>query len=400
MNRTTILLCALLPLFAWAQSNSTIRAFKAEKLYVRALQQYQQGDIRGAIQTFDEVIALDRNHPQAYNAKGDALFELGDFDEAIRSYDIAAQQYPDNASIRNSMGVAAAQMGTFRAAQSYFLEALQIDPNFAAARRNLELAELKMREGNTASNASLSWDDTPVTDYTYGSNLGGNTNGNSNAYPGSSNPSNDPWGDGGTGSNSSWDNNSNWNNDPYSNSNDNGWNDGFIDNGNPRNDNWGTGTNLATGGNTTAPRQPWERPNRNLNQNTYSADRDQLAIGYHSDPYVEIEQVRVTETGTLVSFVVSSLGDDKFPIELAGPGSPEAMYLTDRGFQRVYRLKDIKNFDGWPNEAYELQPGENKWFIAEFERIPNDLYYFHVLEGEQGEPGAWDFYDVELIPTP
>ncbi|MEL7342481.1 MAG: tetratricopeptide repeat protein, partial [Bacteroidota bacterium] len=149
MKRHIFIIALLLPVLALAQENQTIRAFKAEKLYVRGLEQYQNGDIRGAIQTFDQVISLDRNHGQVYQAKGDALYELGDFDEAIESYNIAAQQYPDNANIRNSLGVAAGQMGMYRAAESYFLEALQIDPNLASAKRNLERAQIKIREGST-----------------------------------------------------------------------------------------------------------------------------------------------------------------------------------------------------------------------------------------------------------
>ena len=86
MKRLLFLTALLIPLSIWAQENQTIRAFKAEKLYVRGLELYQNGDVRGAIQTFDQVIALDRNHAQVYQAKGDAFFELGDYDEAIGFY--------------------------------------------------------------------------------------------------------------------------------------------------------------------------------------------------------------------------------------------------------------------------------------------------------------------------
>lgn len=388
MKRHIFIIALLLPVLALAQENQTIRAFKAEKLYVRGLEQYQNGDIRGAIQTFDQVISLDRNHGQVYQAKGDALYELGDFDEAIESYNIAAQQYPDNANIRNSLGVAAGQMGMYRAAESYFLEALQIDPNLASAKRNLERAQIKIREGSTAADQSYAWDDSPIRP-TYPNN-GTQGSGNSDSWG-------EPWNeDSNTGNQSD---------SPFDRPNSN----------NTYDDSWGTGyTNVPSRdqsgnpvGNTSTfndprppvtPALPWERPARDPRKTTFSRDKGEINVTYSTDPFVHIDQVKITSTSTLVIFTVQSVSRDPFMISLEGPGSPEALMITDRQFNRAYRLKNVR-LDGWPQEPYELRPGENKPIIVEFERIPDDLHYFHIVEGESPNPGSWDFYDIELIPS-
>lgn len=373
MKRQIFFLALLLPVLSIAQENQTIRAFKAEKLYVRGLELYQSGNIRGAIETFDQVIALDRNHAQVYQAKGDAFYELGDFDEAIESYTIAAQQYPNNANIRNSLGVAAGQMGMYRAAESYFLEALQIDPNLTSATRNLERAQLKIREGSTAADIGYNWDDDPIRPTgSPVSNSGGNTG----------------WGE-------PWPDNTSGNSDPYpprSNSNsDSDWGTGFTTA--PVNSNTGTQSPVTS----AEPALPWERAARDPRKTTFSRDRGEINVTYRTDPFVHIDQVKITATSTLVIFNVQSVSRDAFLISLEGPGSAGALMITDRQFNRAYRLKNVR-LDGWPQEPYELRPGENKPIIVEFERIPDDLYFFHIVEGETPSAGSWDFYDVELVP--
>lgn len=380
MKRLFFLLPLLSFLAVTAQDNQTIRAFKAEKLYVQGLQLYQNGNVRGAIETFDQVIALDRNHGQVYQAKGDAYFELGDFDKAIESYAIAAQQYPNNASIRNSMGVSAASMTMYRAAESYFLEALQIDPAYAAAKRNLEKTQLLLREGNNGP-TSNPWDEPPVrpsstitttVPSTWGTPWPSTEpGGTASGYP----PSSDPWNSSSGGTT-----------DPI-------WNTGFRPTGTVNSDPLPATPVRGT------PLNPWEREDRNSRQTIYSRERGQVNVTYRTDPFVNIEQVRITENSTLVSFTVQSISKDPFPISLAGVGSPEALMITDRQFGRAYRLKNIR-LEGWPIEPYELRPGETKMIIAEFERIPADLHFFHIVEGEIPSQGSWDFYDVELVDTP
>ncbi len=383
MKRLLFLLPLLCFLALSAQENQTIRAFKAEKLYVQGLQMYQNGNVRGAIETFDQVIALDRNHGQVYQAKGDAYFELGDFDKAIESYAIAAQQYPSNASIRNSMGVSAASMTMYRAAESYFLEALQIDPAYAAAQRNLEKTQLLLREGTNTPNNDP-WTGPPARPTQVIANAPG---GWGDQWPAQQpQQGTDPWGSSSTTTDPY--------NNPFPDNTVGGWSGGYVD-----------GANTPNTPPTSAlpqrgePALPWERPDRDPRQTIYSRERGQVNVTYRTDPFVNIEQVRITENSTLVSFTVQSISKDPFPVSLAGVGSPEAMMITDRQFGRAYRLKNIR-LEGWPAEPYELRPGETKMIIAEFERIPSDLHFFHIVEGEIPSQGSWDFYDVELVTTP
>ena len=137
-----IILTALLafPILLLAQPNATIKAFKAEKLFVQGKTFYENSNYQSAISIFDQVADLDPEHQTVYELRGAAFFKLGDYNSAIEDYELAARPHPQNAEIRNSMGVAAAYLRQYRAAAAYFYEALQIEPNHDGAKTNLDIA--------------------------------------------------------------------------------------------------------------------------------------------------------------------------------------------------------------------------------------------------------------------
>ncbi|RMG67216.1 MAG: hypothetical protein D6722_13575, partial [Bacteroidetes bacterium] len=151
-------------------------------------------------------------------------------------------------------------------------------------------------------------------------------------------------------------------------------------------------------GNTTNP-TPGTQPNppetnRPALPRTYN--RNQILIGEQSDPYLKIEQVKVTQTGTQITFSIQGVGKKPYPVTLDKAGGSNALYLTDRFFRKTYRLRNIRSLQGWPTKPYMLRPGEKKIFVAEFEKIDDDMRFFHILEGTQERKGAWEFFDVEL----
>ena len=67
------------------------------------------------------------------------------------------------------------------------------------------------------------------------------------------------------------------------------------------------------------------------------------------------------------------------------------------GTVEIYRLKSIKNLEGWSlGNAFSLKPRASKLFLAEFDRIDDNVFFFHLLEGKTNKPGAWNIYDIEL----
>ena len=359
-KRILILSLILAPLIMNAQPNATIRAFKAEKLFMQGLQLSQSRSFRDAIDIFNQVIELNANHPKVYEARGEAYYALKDYEKAVNDYLIAAEQNPNDAEIWNNAGVASAKLGMYRAAASYFYEAIQINPSYTMAQQNYENAQKRIETGDPA--IASTWD--PY-----------NTSPN-NPRPGTSNPSSVrpiP----GSGSSSSGTNRPRPR--PYTPGRDN---DPFVDDpfvDDPFVDDTPVG------------------PKRS-DQQEYRYTESQIEIGSRSDTYITIDQVRVTRNSTLVSFTISSLGDRTFPVKLAPRGSADAFYITSRDFKKIYPLRNIKNLPGWPNQPFSLKPGENQLFIAEFDRIDDEVFYFHILEGKSDREEAWNFFDVKLKP--
>lgn len=328
--KSLFLYILLLPLVLLAQPNPTILAFKAEKLFQEGRLQFSEGNFQAALETFNEVVRLDPDHPMVYEMRAEALYQTGDYQRAIDDYVVAARQHPGNAEIRNSMGVAAANLRMYEAAEAYFYEALQIDPTHRAAKENLEKARRKQQE----SGGSNSW--------TFNEN-------DTRPYNGTTRPSS------GSGSGSY---------QPY------------VPPTYPTDN---------AGNNTPAPRL----------EHTYP--KEKVLIGKRTDRYIDIDQVKITSTGTQITFTITNISSKAYPLLLDKPTGTRALYLTDRTLQRTYRLRNIRGLTGWPNSPYMLQPGEkSKTFTAEFDRLDDDVFFFHILEGKGQTPGAWNFWDVEL----
>ena len=354
----------LAPFIVNAQPNATIRAFKAEKLFMQGLQLSHERNFRDAIDIFDQVIELNADHPRVYEARGEAYYKLKDYERAINDYLIAVEQNPNDAEIWNSAGVASAKLGMYRAAAAYFDEAVKINPSYTMAQQNYDNAIKHLEEGD--QNIASNWD--PFgnrPDVNYGSN----------PRPGYDRPIRPspvrPIS--GTGSSD-------------------------INNPRPR------PRPFTSGSNSNNPLIDDDFSNANpigpsrSNQQEYRYTESQIEVGLRTDTYISIDQVRVTHNSTLVSFTINSLGDRTFPTKMAPTGSTDAFYLTTRDFKKIYPLRNIKNLPGWPNQPFSLKPGEDQLFIAEFDRLDDDVFTFHILEGKTEREEAWNFYDVKIKP--
>lgn len=344
MKRIFLVLVVALPLVLLAQPNPTIQAFKAEKLFVQGRTLFESGDYAGAIELFNQVVELDDNHSMVFEMRGDAFYELERYREALADYRDASRLHPDNAELRNNMGVVAAQLGMYVAASGYFNEALEINPEHETARENLTKAERRAQEDPAfngriaANNRDRERDRQRLKDQ-----LKGRTNSSSNRNPRTSST-------------------------------------------NPR-----TNTKSNTRTNTKPKTPPSRFPHSYLKK-----DRD-IQVGQQSDPFFNIIKVQVTKTSTRVTFELESSGDEPFTVKLEGKNSPDAFYITDRAMSRTFKLKKITGLRNWPNEPYVLHPEDPALtFVAEFERLDEDMFIFHLLEGRQEREGTWDFWDVKL----
>lgn len=346
MNKTLFWIACLLPVLLPAQPVRTIDRFRAEQVFRQGEQAYLNRDYWNAVQAFNEVEKLNPAQPRLYEFRAESYFNLNKFEEALADYSRALASDPVNAELFNSKGVAAARLARYDEAMDNFYQALRIDANHTGAKTNLDIAQKRRQEmGGT----SYAVNPVPVTTWAQP--------GSTTWSPGSGQPS----GTTGTqpGQGSTW--------------------------------NQYTSTNPAERGQDLTARPPVKPADR-----TYGPDK--FIIGGQTDPMIVIKQVRVNPSGTQVTFEVSNASGQPFPVSLDRIGGVTALFITDKSFTRQYRLRSIRGLRDWPNTPLTMQPGDKPIvFVAEFDKIDDDITVFHVLEGTENRTHAWDFYEVRLI---
>jgi tetratricopeptide (TPR) repeat protein len=342
MKKFIFFILVTIPLSLLAQNGipSKIDEFKAEKEFLKGLEQYERENYRASIDYFNQALRLDVNHRKAHELLGEAYFKMGDYNAAIENYQMASQKDPENAELRNSMGVAAAYLKQYRAAAAYFYEALRIDPNHKGAQTNLRIANQRLEE--IGEDPFQEEDYIPPT----------------------------------------------WVNDDWNKTQPDEWD---YEDDNPDNPLIVDNPLLQDNNDPDLETKPLVR--------TY--DKSEIKVGDQNDPYITIERIKFTENSTRITFVVRNISEEVFPIELDRRNGSNAFYLTDRGFQKIYKLKKIYSLDGWPQKPYPLRPNENnKMFTAEFDRLDDEVETFHILEGKSDRKYTWDFWDVEFQEMP
>ncbi|MEL6672388.1 MAG: tetratricopeptide repeat protein [Bacteroidota bacterium] len=382
--RKKLLTCLflLVPFFTFAQ-RPIIERFKAERLFVKGLKEYQGGNYSQAITTLDEVISMDNRHDKAFELRGDAQYALKNYEAAIENYYQAVDLHPEDGTLWFNMGVAAAQNRNYPAAANFFLKTLEIEPDNQKAEEYYQKAKLKAdQNGGEFPDPYSDWVANNSNYYNYGQP--------NQPYGGSYDQPYDPYGTGGGDPYGTGDQSTPYNN-PYNNPYDpygsDPQKDPYGTNPYGNNDPYGTTKNPTTTRSEVGGRLPREVSG----EQSYKPK-----VGWQTDQYLTIKNIKITERSTLITFHIVSTSRQSFPIQLDDIGGANAWYLTDREFKERYELRDIKRLSGWPDKPFTLKPGKGLTFHAEFERLPDDLHFFHLLEGSGEREGSWDFYDIEL----
>src|SRR5207247_8751860 len=96
-----LILYAAAPVCAQAQS-----ARDFERLFVRALELQQAGDVLGAIDTYKTALAIIPDRADALSNLGAAYVRLGQYDDGIKQYQAALNADPTSNAIRLNLGLA------------------------------------------------------------------------------------------------------------------------------------------------------------------------------------------------------------------------------------------------------------------------------------------------------
>lgn len=118
----------------------------------------------------------------------------------------------------------------------------------------------------------------------------------------------------------------------------------------------------------------------------------------YTSPYIEsqtqsdvhISSVVVSSFATTIHFYYENTQENNQNIWLNNPGHPDAFYIYANG--EYYSLISTSGIGNEDNKT-SIEPNEKIEFLARFNRIPNDITSFDLMEGDNG---TWNFYGINL----
>ena len=90
-----------------------------------------------ALAGYDRALALQPDHAEALNDRGNILNELKRFEEALASYDRALAVRPDYVEPLSNRGISLSGLGRFEEALASYNRALKVQPDFSKAHNNM-----------------------------------------------------------------------------------------------------------------------------------------------------------------------------------------------------------------------------------------------------------------------
>jgi Flp pilus assembly protein TadD len=94
----------------------------------QAWQQHQAGNLAEAERAYDQLLAIEPNHPDVNNLLGLLCIQAGRFGEAEACIRTALRSDPDNAQAHYNLGIASAKQQRFTEAATHFGRAVELQP--------------------------------------------------------------------------------------------------------------------------------------------------------------------------------------------------------------------------------------------------------------------------------
>jgi len=139
---------AALPLRAQGQTEADF-----ERLFTRALELHQAGDILGAIDTYKAALTISPGRADALSNLGAAYVRLGQYDDAIGQYEAALKAAPDSHATRLNLALAYYKSARPAQAIPHLRRVIASDPQ--ARNAYLVLADCYLQTGQDEDAVSL-----------------------------------------------------------------------------------------------------------------------------------------------------------------------------------------------------------------------------------------------------
>jgi len=113
-------------------------------LIERGIRKAEEGDYKGAIEDFNQVLSINPNQGTAYAFRGAARAELREYSRAIEDLTQALQLNPHHAAAYAYRGDAQAELTNYRKAIEDYTQALRLKPDFATVHRKRSSVRLQL----------------------------------------------------------------------------------------------------------------------------------------------------------------------------------------------------------------------------------------------------------------
>jgi len=171
---------------------------------------------------------------------------------------------------------------------------------------------------------------------------------------------------------------------------------------------------LAAGCNTSTPPPSEEKVEPQAPPTPTAARTDfpslkgryKLNVVCDTSAQLTIKSVEVTDKNTVIelsfrnAFIKDASPTDS--IRTAAPGKSTAFYIDDPESTKEYKLLSVKGIELEPKFT-KIKEGDTLNFTLTFERIPDSLIKFNLIEGKTKSVGTdnqpldtWTFMNVEL----
>lgn len=117
---------------------------KARPLMEDGLRRAEQKDWAGALEAFNQALAISPRYGDAYIAMGDTYMNMGKYKEGFNAYQQAISVAPSNPAAHYSLGAAYNDMAQYGDAFKHFIQAIRLDSNFAEAHYGIGYAYLRL----------------------------------------------------------------------------------------------------------------------------------------------------------------------------------------------------------------------------------------------------------------
>lgn len=128
----------------WSRSGDAA----TDRLFNRGVEQMRDGRLRGAVDTFNRVIAMRPAFTEAWNKRATVYFLLGEEDLSLKDCDEVLKRNPQHFGVLAGYGQIYLRKGDLQRALDYFEQAIAINPNMGGVRASIDaVREIMIRRG-------------------------------------------------------------------------------------------------------------------------------------------------------------------------------------------------------------------------------------------------------------